>query len=117
MGHLDNPTDDFSARLLRQFGSGHACPPRLEGWLELLQHMRDAALAAAQMKCHVRAHDRPTQAWSRTDRSVDVLDRGKPTPPRADCLPPQRRLQPVRQMARRLLADVDRPFADMPVEV
>src|SRR3954454_15145005 len=78
MGLLSQTINDFPARLFRQFGSGHACPPRFEGWRELLQHMRDAALAAAQMEGHVRAHDRPAQAWPRTDRSVDILDRRKP---------------------------------------
>ena len=112
-----HPVDDLTASLLRQFRCRHRRPPGFEHRFELRQHVRHAALAAAEVEGHVRPHCRPAQPGAGADRGIDILHAGQAGDDRADRLPPQRRLQPVRQMPSGLLADMNRAFADVAVEV
>ena len=66
-----------------------------------------ACTAAAEAEEHVRAHNRPAQTGACGYRLVDILDAGHSLKDKIDCLPPQRGLQAVGDMARNLLVHAD----------
>ena len=74
--------------------------------------MRHAAFAAGEMKGQMRPHQRPAQAGAVGDRGIDVGDRDHAFGDEMNRLAPQRGLQPVGDVARHFLLDVDRLLAE-----
>src|SRR5260370_40102784 len=63
-------------------------PPAFHRFGELIQEMANSARAAGKMESQMRAHQRPTQARSFADRSVDIRDIGDALGEEMDRLPP-----------------------------
>jgi hypothetical protein len=63
-------------------------PPAFHWSGELIQEMGDSAGAAGKVESQMRTHQRPPQARSLADRSVDVGDIGDALGEEMDCFPP-----------------------------
>src|SRR2546428_14186760 len=83
---------------------------------EMLHEVLDPTRAAADVPLQARAHDAPAEARSPAHRVVGIGDAQDAFLDEVSDLPIERRLEPVRDVSRELLPQVDRLLADRGVK-
>ena len=82
----------------------------------MLQHMGDAAAAPGKVQIEEGAKQCPTQAWTVSDRRVDVFNRCDPLLHQVKGFLPKGRLQTVSDIPFDFSPDVNGPLADRLIE-